>query len=352
MNSKFIHLLNKVKEFTMTQFDKEYTVGSWGKGLLLYGILAKYLYDQDDSALNFVKKWVIQSIETQTAEGALSGGDPSQVNFGLIGLSVLYFAETEQNPDQFTNAIRKQAEYFLNPSLNRTEKGALYYLKMLPQIWVDAVAMMCPFLARVGTFLKDPKYTDEAIKQLELHIEYLKDPETGLYRHIWDEKVKKFSEGSLWGRGNGWLLVSLVEVTEQLSNDHLKKNQLITEIRRLIEAISLCQDENGFWRVFLDDFSEKSKIETAGTLILAFGLSKAIRNEWVDASYTEYVQNAFDAVISCVREDGMVMNASGQTINPKYTSYNKPYPHVQGFFLITANEIKQLLQFLKEKQLL
>ena len=211
--------------------------------------------------------------------------------------------------------------------------------------------MICPFLAKAGTFLKEPKYTDEAIKQLELHIEYLKDPGTGLYRHIWDDRKKKFSEGSLWGRGNGWMLVGLVEVTEELPDDHPKKKQLITEIQRLIEAIILCQDEQGFWRIFLDDVSEKSKIETAGTSILAYGLSKAIRNEWVNPKYAEYVQNAFDAVISCVREDGMVMNASGQTVNPKFTPYNKPYAHAQGFFMITANEVKELLQFLKEKNL-
>ncbi|NVM54499.1 MAG: glycoside hydrolase family 88 protein [Candidatus Helarchaeota archaeon] len=327
-------------------------MGSWGKGLLLSGILAKYLYDQDESALNFVKKWVMQSVETQTPEGELSGGDPSQGDFALIGLSLIYFAKNEVESEKLFQAIRKQADYLLDPSLKRAENGALFYLKQVQQIWVDLMVMICPFLAKVATFLKEPKYIDEAIKQLELHIEYLRDPETGLYRHIWDEKRKKFTEGSLWGRGNGWMLVGLVEVTEQLPDDHPKKKQLITEIQRLLEAIMLCQDEQGFWRIFLDQVSEISKIETAGTLILAYGLSKAIRNEWVDAEFAEYVQKAFDAVITCVREDGMIMNASGLTIDPKFTPYNKPYPHAQGFFLKTANEVKQLLQFLKEKQLL
>ena len=333
----------------MTQFDKEYPVGSWGKGLLLWGLLAKFLYDKDNRALDFVRKWVEQSVETQTSDGELSGGDLSQGNFALIGLSALYFAELEKKQSKFSESIQKQADYLLKPSLKRSDKGALYYLKALPQIWVDMVVMICPFLARASNFLKAPKYADEAIKQLLLHVDYLKDPGTNLYRHIWDEKKKKFYEGSLWGRGNGWMLASLVEVAEQLSDDHPKKGQLIKEIQWLAESLMLCQDESGLWRTLLDDVSEKSKVETAGTLIITYGLSKAIRNGWIDAEFSEFVQKAFDAVIVCVSEDGMVTKASGQTIDPKRTPYNKPYPHAQGFFLITTLEIAKLMQFLKEK---
>jgi len=352
MNSKFDNLLNKVRDFSMTQFDKEYTIGSWGKGLLLYGVLSKFFYDKDVGALNFVRKWVNQSVETQTPEGKLSGGDPSQTNFGTIGLSVLYFAETEPEATDYSESIRKQADYFLDPSLKRTDKGTIYYLEMTPQVWIDTVIMICPFLAKAGQLLDEPRYTKEAIKQLELHIECLKDPETGLFRHIWDEKKQKFYEGSLWGRGNGWMIASLVEVAEQLADDHPKKRKLITEIQRLAETLLLCQDEEGFWRLFLDQVSENSKVETAGTLIIAYGLSKAIRNGWIDTEFWEPIQSAFEAVIPCIDEDGKVTKASGPTVNPKYTPYNKPYPHAQGFFLITALEIQKLIQFLKEKHIL
>ncbi len=356
MTSKFDEILNRVCNYSKTQFDKEYTIGSWGKGLLMYGVLSKFLYDQDEEALNFVRKKVNESVETQTTEGKLSGGDPSQTNFGTIGLSVLYFTETDlkagEKDSKFSESVRKQADYFINPSLKRTDKGALYYLEMSPQIWIDTVIMICPFLARAGKVLDEPKYIEEAIKQLELHIAYLKDPETGLFRHIWDEKKLKFYEGSLWGRGNGWMIASLVEVAEQLGDDHPNKRQLITEIQRLAEGLFLCQDEEGFWRLFLDQVSEKSKVETAGTLIIAYGLSKAIRNGWIDAEFWEPIQKAFDAVITCIDEDGKVTKASGPTINPKFTQYNKPYPHAQGFFLITALELKKLLQYLKDKDIL
>ncbi|MHA1649715.1 MAG: glycoside hydrolase family 88 protein [Candidatus Helarchaeota archaeon] len=352
MSLTFLRILNKVKEYSMTQFTKEYEQGSWGKGLLLCGLIAKYLYDQDNNALDYARKWVIQSIETQTPRGELGGGDPSQANFALIGCSLLFFAKLESKVDIFKRAIEKQANYFFEHPLNRTEQGTIYYLKNAPQVWIDTVFMICPFLIRAGTFLNMPKYVEEAIKQLFLHIKILKDPETGLYRHIWDAKEKKFYDGTLWGRGNGWMLASLVDVAEQLPDDHQEKSRLVTEIQMLAEKLILCQDEQGFWRIVLDDFSEKSKVETAGTLIITYGLSKAIRNEWIDISFYEYVQNAFDAIISCVDKEGMIRKASGPTINPKYASYDKPYPHAQGFFLITALEVRQLLQFLKERQLL
>ena len=352
MNSEFNDLLNKVTEYSMNHFENEYKKGSWGKGLLLYGLIAKILYDSDKKALDFARNWVIQSIETQTNKGELSSGDPSQTNFALIGLSALFFAKLEQECIQFTNGARKQADYFIEQPLKRTDKGAIYYLKNVPQVWVDTEIMISPFLAKAGTFFNISKYTEESIKQLLLHIEYLRDPETGLYRHIWDEKQKKFYEGTLWGRGNGWMLASLVEVVEQLSSTDPKRNRLIQEIQRLAQSLILCQDSTGFWRLFLDDVSENSKIETSGTLIIAYGLSKAIRNEWINIEFAEYVQNAFDAVLTCVNKEGMIINASGPTIDPKFTPYNKPYPHAQGFFLITATEIIKLIQFLKEKKII
>ncbi|TFG05407.1 MAG: hypothetical protein EU536_02245 [Promethearchaeota archaeon] len=353
MSSSFDALLNRVRDFSMaqSQFEKEYSIGSWGKGLLLYGLLAKYLYDQDHVALDFVDKWINQSIETQTADGELSGGDPSQANFALIGLSVLYFAENRTEPKKYAQSLEKQGLYLLNLTRKRTKNGALYYMKALPQVWVDTVIMICPFLARAGIFLENPRFTDEAVRQLELHIDYLKDPETGLYRHIWDESQKKFYEGSLWGRGNGWMLTSLVEVAERLATDHPKKNRLINEIQRLAEKLILCQDESGLWRLFLDKLTADSKLETAGSLVITYGLSKAIRNEWLDPEFAEYVQNSFEAVIKCVDRTGMVSNASGPTINPKHTPYNKPYAHAQGLFLMMALEITKLMQFLREKQL-
>ncbi len=352
MNVEFDKILNKLTEFSMNQFDKEYEKGSWGKGLLLYGLIAKYLYNADKKALDFVNKWVIQSIETQTIEGELGGGDPSQSNFALLGLSSLFFAKLKPESTPYSQSCQKQADYFLKQPLKRTNKGAIYYLKKVPQIWIDTVIMICPFLAQAGAYFHAPEYTEEAIHQLQLHMEYLRDLETGLYRHIWDETQKKFYEGSLWGRGNGWILAALVEVAEQLSLDHPTRPRLIVEIQRLAELLILCQDPSGFWRLFLDDPSEKSKIESSGTLIIAYGLSKAIRNEWINAEYADYVQKAFDAVVSSVTEDGMVTNASGPTVDPKFTPYNKPFPHAQGFFLLTTLEITKLLQFLKERELL
>ena len=352
MNSKFNELLQSVTEFSMSQFENEYKKGSWGKGLLLYGLIAKNLYDNDKIALNFVRKWVEQSIQSQTAQGELGGGDPSQTNFAIIGLSILFFATLEPEIKLFAVSAQKQADYFVSQPLNRTDKGAIYYLKNAAQVWIDSVIMICPFLAKAGSFFDNPNYTAEAIRQLELHMEYLKDLETGLYCHIWDENQKKFYDRSLWGRGNGWILVSLIEVTEQLLDTHPKKRQLIAEIQRLVELLVLCQDELGFWRSYLDDVSENSKIETAGTLIIIYELSKAIRNGWVDPTYADYVLKGFDAVMSCINEAGFVSNASGPTIDPKHTPYNKPYPYAQAFFLITTLEVSKLLQFLKEKELL
>jgi unsaturated rhamnogalacturonyl hydrolase len=350
MDSKFETVLQKVTEFSMTQFDGEYEKGSWGKGLLLYGLIAKYIYDNDEVALNFARKWVEQAIESQTPEGELGNGDPSQTNFALIGLSVLFFANRESQGELFSQGAQRQADYYISQPLNRSDTGAIYYLKKVPQIWADTVVMVCPFLIESGVFFNMPQYTEEAIRQLELHIQYLKDTETGLYRHIWDDAQKRFYDQSLWGRGNGWMLVSLIEVAEHLAEDHPKKHQFVAEIKRLAELLILCQDEEGFWRIFLDQISEISKSETAGTLIIAYGLSKAIRNGWIDLNYAKNVLKSFDAVISCVKEDGFVANASGPTLDPRHTPYNKPYPHAQGFFLITTLEISRLLQFLKEKE--
>ena len=70
----------------------------------------------------------------------------------------------------------------------RTSEGAFWHKKRYPhQLWLDGVYMGMPFLAGVGVMEGDDHKIEEAAREFTIARSHLRDPETGLYYHAWDE---------------------------------------------------------------------------------------------------------------------------------------------------------------------
>ena len=92
--------------------------------------------------------------------------------------------------------------------------------------------MGMPFLARYSVMFEDGESLEEVVKEFKLVHEKLRNPESGLYYHAWDEsrqmnwanKETGLSE-FYWGRGLGWLTMALVDVLDYIpeNNTELRK---------------------------------------------------------------------------------------------------------------------------------
>ncbi|WNR45270.1 glycoside hydrolase family 88/105 protein [Paenibacillus roseipurpureus] len=183
--------------------------------------------------------------------------------------------------------------------------------KFPEQVWADTVFMAVLFLARLGRVSSDLRFSEEALKQLTLHIQLLQDEKTGLLFHGWDCGAANHMSAARWGRANAWVAVGALmifdELEGQLDIPHALRDQYIT----LLHGLKNVQHSNGLWSVVLD--KPEYRTEVSGSAGIAAGFSKAVKRGWVDASFAAAADRTLQAVLNEIDQEGMVHGVSGGT---------------------------------------
>ena len=172
-------------------------------------------------------------------------------------------------------------------------------------MWSDDTFMSMPFLARLGKLTGDDKYFEECICQINGFFKRLFMEDEKLISHIYfleDEKANRVP----WGRGNGWVFITLSEVLERMPDSFEEKEDIIRKFRLFAEGIRAVQDESGMWHQVLN--MPSSYKETSCTGMFALGMLRGVKNGWLDDSYMEIVENAITAIKNeAVDSDGNVI---------------------------------------------
>ena len=116
-----------------------------------------------------------------------------------------------------------------------------------------------PFYAEYINFFEENKDYQDVIKQFKLIDKHLKDENTHLLYHGWDEKRECFwadketgRSANFWGRSVGWYSCALVDTLDHLEDESDKK-VLIEMVKDLAEALVKVQSKkNGVWYQVLD----------------------------------------------------------------------------------------------------
>ncbi|MHA1229095.1 MAG: glycoside hydrolase family 88/105 protein [Candidatus Helarchaeota archaeon] len=330
--------LVRVAEYTMNEMD--FSFGTWGKGIMLEGLLYAYDSTNDKRYLDFVRYWTDQSIYTQTNDGVFSHGETTIGDSSAIGISVLYFYNLT-NDSFYLDAAVKNMKYLLNIP-PRTIDGGLSHRASNVELWIDTVYMVCPFLAKLGMILENDTLINEAVSQLLIHDKYLKDPKTSLYRHIWSQDGN-YDDPNLWSRGIGWITAAISEVLYIIPNSHSNYSTLIKILQKSVHSISQYQDPSGLWHTIIND--SNTQLETSCSTLFAYSIALALNNSWIEDEGNKSVAiKAFNAVINKVDPFGVVRGVSGGT---GWNSYNTPiYDRAiswgQGLFLKMYNLFDKL----------
>ena len=105
----------------------------------------------------------------------------------------------------------------------------------------------------INHFEKEKNYED-VIRQFQLIDKHLKDGNTHLLYHGWDEKRECFwadketgRSANFWGRSVGWYCCALVDTLDWLKED-ADGTMLIEKVKDLAEALVKVQSEkSGVW---------------------------------------------------------------------------------------------------------
>ena len=278
-------------------------VWSWQHAAFLNTMVKRF--DQVDS---LEKQTYFDYIETamHRTKGSANGKTPNGVASGL-GMAFLM----EQTGDElYRSKCQKIYDQYLK--VRRTPEGAISHLPITLELWDDTVFMIGQFMIAMYRATGDEKYLNELAQQFRLHREKLLDKETGLWYHGWDandkdglpyfcgqmgwpnDETRVSSE--IWGRGNGWLFVTLADALDVTPKDHQLWSEFAGYLKEMVVNLPNLQDEKtGHWYqlpVRKDD--PDNWIESSCTAMFAYGILSALKHEIISGdAYGKTVDQAY-----------------------------------------------------------
>lgn len=281
-------------------------VWSWQHAAFLNTMVKRY--EQVDS-LHKQKYFDYIEKAMQKTKSRANGKTPNGVASGL-GMAFLY----EVTGDEFYKAkCDKIYEQYLR--VRRTPSGAISHLPYTLELWDDTVFMIGQFMIAMYRATGDEKYLNELANQFRLHREKLRDEKTGLWYHGWDANDKDALpyfcgqmgwpddetrvSGEIWGRGNGWLYVTLADALDVIPRENALWKEFAGYLEEMVVNLPELQDENtGHWfqlPVRKDD--PENWIESSCTAMFAYGILSALKHGIVDDRiYNAAVEKAYEGL--------------------------------------------------------
>lgn len=215
-------------------------------------------------------------------------------------------------------------------------------------VWLDDMYMAIPALAWYGRYKNDATYTDEAIRQLHLFQDKMWVPEANLFRHGWVEGMDPHPN-YFWGRCNGWALLTLCEVLDNLPDNHYDRPFVLDLLRQHINGLCSRQHYTGLWHQLLD--RPETYLESSCTAIYTYCIAHAINKRWVDPlAYGSQVLLAWNALSTCVNEKGQVEKTcvgTGMGFDPAFYAFRPTHvmaAHGYGPMIWAGAEVITMLQ--------
>ena len=313
---------------------------SWDSGVMMMGMIAE---NQDDilgeEFQAYAKDWIDHYLETGFTVASSDTSIPGKICLKL------YQQTGEQ---KYLDAADRVWEY-ISEKAGRTGDGGLNHMGWISgnQIWVDTLFMVGPFLLEYAevTGLDEP-YEEFAL-QLEVFRRHLRDSDSGLYRHRYDDDTGEVlpDEPLYWGRGNGWAFVASVMANNRLP-DAIKQNMefdLEADLKQMYAGIQGMQIQGGRFHTILN--RNDTYLETSAGLLYAYALClDALGNSIFDDQITwieKWLQGAIEEIVVDQASDTLILGTSCGT-SPGGVEYYDQVLKVEnvsyglGLFLLTA----------------
>jgi len=181
------------------------------------------------------------------------------------------------------------------------------------------VYMGMPFLAYYSQLFENGQSLKQVVHEFEVTRQQLRDPNTGLYFHAWDEsKTMNWAEPAtglsryFWSRGIGWLGMALVDVLDRIPQTQTELRQpLLTMVTELADALLKYQDPaSGVWWQITDKAGARGNyLESSGSSMFVYFLAKAQNKNYLDSSYRAATLKAYQGLLNefvLVHPDGAI----------------------------------------------
>ena len=284
----------------------------YAQGVGCCAMLAMWKETGEQRYFDYVEQWADTLI---SENGEIHLYDMSTYNLDFINsgkvLFPLYHKTRKMKYKKAMDLLIKQ----LSRQPRTLEGGFWHKLIYQHQMWLDGIYMASPFMAEYGATFDQPKWLDEAVRQIRLCHTYTYDAKTGLYYHAWDEsKHQRWANPetgqspNFWGRSIGWWFMAMVDVLDFLPEDHEGRADILSYIRDLAKALPKYQDKDGLWYQVLDQPEREGNFpEASVTSQLMYAYAKAVNKGYIDKKYRTVAEKAFNGI----KEKLLVENPDG-----------------------------------------
>jgi len=279
--------------------------GNWSydQGIVLQGMQSVWQQSANGEYFNYIQHAADRYV---TADGTIRTYKAEDFNLDniLMGRSLIMLYRVLNSPKYYKAAtlLRKQID-----KQPRVPDGGFWHKKRYPnQMWLDGLYMAEPFYAEYATEFHQENDFDDITSQFILMEKNARDPKTGLLYHAWDQSKKERwanpqtgLSACLWARADGWYIMGLVDVLDQMPLNHPKRAQLLAILNRLAVAITNYQDkQTGVWYQVLDKGAQKGNyLEASASCMFVYALAKSVREGYLPKKYLQPAQKAYEGII-------------------------------------------------------
>jgi rhamnogalacturonyl hydrolase YesR len=266
---------------------------------------------------------------------------------GAIGASFIKARRAGVGPD-LRVYIDRFADYVSHQQYRLADGTVARKRPFKSCLWLDDMYMSVPLLAQMGALTGDSSYYDDAAKQVIQISARLFEPSTGLYTHSCDMDAPDDQPTYYWGRANGWAIMAMCELLDELPENHPQRPAILKLLRAHARGLASVQSGSGLWHQMLD--RPDSYLETSCTAMFTYGIAHAVDRGWLNANiYGGVAVAGWNALTTRIDKEGHV---TGTCMGTSYAGdyvyyYNRPAgddPHGYGPVLMAGSEIIRLLK--------
>ena len=204
----------------------------------------------------------------------------------------------------------------------RTSEGGFWHKQIYPwQMWLDGLYMAAPFYTAYINRYGSPEQLADVTKQFILAEKHLRDAQTGLYYHGWDEQHQQLwadpetgRSPSFWSRSLGWYLMALVDVLDILPANTPDRPVLIQQLQELSTAVLNFRDpQSRVWYQVTDQgHREGNYLESSASVMFVYAFARGANAGYLDAAFfnaaVESYQGVLDTFVTQDEQGLMVLN--------------------------------------------
>lgn len=324
MNDKLPGTIERIADATIDLMRAEYENQQpeiyrwdWQPGVGLYGLMRAYEAIGEQRHLEYSQYYVDRLLDADQVSYSINGS--------MLFEIVLKLYEHSQD-ERYRTELRYYLRWLLR-SAAKCQNGCFEHswtepdVHLTEQVWIDTLFMAGIALADSYRVLGREDSREEVLQQFAAHQASLQDG-TGLYRHLFDGHSNGHMAGVFWGRGNGWMAASAVDVLEALGTSDAAHQGIVKSFQQQMCAVQSLQHESGMFHTVLND--PDTYLEMSATAALGYAALKGVRLGLLDQDCKQVGVKAVQAVMAHVKPDGVVDRVSSGTSGfIGYDDYNR-----------------------------